>query len=534
MKTRLVISIAVFFNALSTAGGAIDNPAISNPAGIGTVPPSSIRSGLVRSSNPIDRGSDMVVTGNVGGGKHFRGVVPYNAISDFAGTLGSTSLDSFLRRWAGSGEFSPYTGKLTPYYSQTGTVTSIQAGGSSVFRPTREIDSRTETGYFSPAPLRQEALNRSEELLDLSLRNPQTPQSAFEPTRPMSMNLHELEKEIAEKVEKTSRTDERESADAQYRKRMEQFRQDLRQIIDKAADLKQKMIIEQDILEQPPIETEPEDQLHRQFEQQTPKEPTEKEGSRIPVVSLEEQDTKLDVYEQMRQQIEQLKKTLGQLPDAKKPKDVNDTGHITLQSPKVTTETEELKGLFTKELAEAKKGMQIPSDLSARARTILGSHKSFASFSADKFNQYMSVAEEYLREGRYYRAADVYTLASVYKPADPLAYAGKSHALFAAGEYMSSALFLSRALNLFPDYAWFKVDLVAMIGDRDKVESRIANIEQLLEKNDTGELHFLLAYVYYQINRLSKAKSSIDAAAEKMPDSAAVAVLKRAIDGAVK
>jgi len=173
-------------------------------------------------------------------------------------------------------------------------------------------------------------------------------------------------------------------------------------------------------------------------------------------------------------------------------------------------------------------------DVSARAKAILGPHETFASFSNDKFNQHLRAGEMYLKQGRYYRAADSYTLASIYKPDDPLCYAGRSHALFAAGEYLSSALFLSRALEIFPEYALFKIDLVAMVGDRDKLESRIVDVEEWLERSDAPELQFLLGYVYYQMGRLQRAKQAIDAAYEKMPDSPAVIALKRAIDSAVK
>ena len=173
-------------------------------------------------------------------------------------------------------------------------------------------------------------------------------------------------------------------------------------------------------------------------------------------------------------------------------------------------------------------------DMSVRAKGILGEYKSFAAYSNDKFNKYLRAAEEFLKKGKYYRAADSYSLASIYRPNDPLVWAGKSHALFAAGEYMSSALFLSRALNIFGDYASFKIDLVAMIGDRDTLESRIANVEELVKLTGSGELQFLLAYVYYQMGRVDMAKVSIEAASKELSDSRAVAALKVAIDKAAK
>ena len=96
--------ITAFYSVFAGAVFAVNNTVPQSPAlrkstvGMGTVPQTTFRSGLVKTPNPIDRSSNLVVTGNVGGGKHFRGPVPYNAISDFGGTLGSSTLDSFLRR----------------------------------------------------------------------------------------------------------------------------------------------------------------------------------------------------------------------------------------------------------------------------------------------------------------------------------------------------------------------------------------------------------------------------------------------------
>jgi len=181
-----------------------------------------------------------------------------------------------------------------------------------------------------------------------------------------------------------------------------------------------------------------------------------------------------------------------------------------------------------------------------QAKAILGTHKTFASFADDKFNQHIREGEAYVKQGAYYRAADAYTLASVYRPESPLAYAGKSHALFAAGEYMSSALFLSRALEIFPEYEKklkgekeeVETELVNLavlasslkVIDRDKLEDRVVDIEQWQEKSDSAELQFLLGYIYYQIGRLDVAREAIKKAYEKMPEAPAVITLKKVID----
>ena len=49
-----------------------------NPAGIVSVPPSSYQNGLINRTDGAELTSDMIITGNVGGGKHFRAGLPYS------------------------------------------------------------------------------------------------------------------------------------------------------------------------------------------------------------------------------------------------------------------------------------------------------------------------------------------------------------------------------------------------------------------------------------------------------------------------
>jgi tetratricopeptide (TPR) repeat protein len=121
-------------------------------------------------------------------------------------------------------------------------------------------------------------------------------------------------------------------------------------------------------------------------------------------------------------------------------------------------------------------------------------------------------------------------LASVYQPDSPLALAGRGHALFAAGEYVSSALFLSRALAISPEYLQTRIDLAAMFDDRNKLAGRIEDIEQWLARSGSSQLQFLLGYVYYRTGQLLRAKNLIDAAYEKTPESPAVQAIKIIVD----
>ena len=303
----------------------------------------------------------------------------------------------------------------------------------------------------------------------------------------MSISPQQLEKGLLSEVEKYQQ--DRRLAAEQTRQQMEQFQRQLQYVSDKATELEKKLT-DKDFSSLSTPEA-PEDVL-QSFEVQMPDDQARQQ---------------LDVYEQMRQQVGDYQKKLEQ------------PGQPTQSQTDIEGQekTSPLDGIFEQ------------ADLSVGARAILGEHKTFAGFSEDKFNQHIRAAEQYLKQGKYYRSADAYTLASIYKPDDPLAYAGKGHALFAAGEYMSSALFLSRALEIFPGYVHFKVDIVAMVGDQDKIETRLADARQWVQMTDAAEMRFLLGYVYYQMGRFEWAKTAVDAAYEKMP-TPAVTTLKKAID----
>ncbi len=97
---------------------------------------------------------------------------------------------------------------------------------------------------------------------------------------------------------------------------------------------------------------------------------------------------------------------------------------------------------------------------------------------------------------------------------------------------MSSALFLSRALAIRPDYAKSKIDLVTLLGNRSRLAGRIADVEQWFARSGSGRLQLLLGYVYFQTGRLNDATKAIEAAHTKMPQSPAIAAIKAAIDAA--
>jgi tetratricopeptide (TPR) repeat protein len=580
-------------------GFAPSNNAIYGGVGSVRVPGGIYRDGLVLSPNPMIGSGNLIVTGNVRGGKYFQGVVPYQSPYSLDTAIPSSSLDTFLRDSVGSEDIGGGASKYMtqPYYSGTGTVTTVGSVGGGVPQP---ANTRVNDHVSSnPMDVGQGTWDvyRSSSVVSPSIPA-MTPYTNAE-LRPLSMNPIELERVIFDEMETFSGS--KKLTDEQPQLLAAPLLQDTGVASDKAAELKQSLLVKNELL-QLPVVTEPN---AGKWEKIKGRNLLQLEGENVPQLQEEafkvgfpqsgvNPNAQVDVYEQMKQQINNVKRLLEQFAGIESAKEVNDTDRAKrLDEKRLLVEIGEQRGgqsiamnkeekqeltvskelrprlLSQNEAAEKSNVLEEPSeatsglvptkegtsgraeitpqvsekesgtelvgtelkgDVAAKAREILGEHKTFASFAEDKFNRYMRAAEEYLKLGRYYRAADAYTLAAIYKPNDPLAYAGKSHALFAAGEYMSSALFLSRALEIFPEYAQFKIGLVAMVGDKDKLESRIANVEKWLNESDAAELKFLLAYVYYQMGRHPEAKKMIDAAFEEMPQSTAVAALKKAID----
>ena len=241
MKNRVFIILAVvFFAVLSGTGWALaqtgfGNPAIRSPIGPPTVPQSSYRSGLFPSSNPINTTGNQVITGNVGGGKHFRGVVPYNAISDFSGTTTSTTFDSFLRRSTSSGGIVNLPGRYSPYYSPSGTVTTMRPGLRSVVRPpTSQITGRVGEGAAVPAVPQGQTL-ASPEMSTVSTRY-----------WPMRFRPQHLEKLILDGT--LTYAEAKRLVDEQNLAQMERLQQDLGQLQHRAPPLRQSLIVRDESL----------------------------------------------------------------------------------------------------------------------------------------------------------------------------------------------------------------------------------------------------------------------------------------------
>jgi len=175
---------------------------------------------------------------------------------------------------------------------------------------------------------------------------------------------------------------------------------------------------------------------------------------------------------------------------------------------------------------------ELPPQRPGSSESLIETHGTLAAYSRARYTRFMQTAESHLKQGRFAQAISAYKLAALHQPHDPLAAAGRSHALFAQGEYTSSALFLSRALAKRPDYAEFLIDLSMLVGGQEALYARIREADKYLTYNGSFDLQFLLAYVSYQIGDLSRAQELTDAAQKKQPDHRAVLAIQKAIQKA--
>ncbi len=112
-------------------------------------------------------------------------------------------------------------------------------------------------------------------------------------------------------------------------------------------------------------------------------------------------------------------------------------------------------------------------------------------------NRQLAYAEQALQEGRYYRAAEAYLVARTIAPDNPLPVLGRSMALLAAGDYLSSVGDLFDAIRLFGPLGAFRIDLASFLPDVHVIDLRRADLERRLEVHEDARLRFLLGYAEY-------------------------------------
>ena len=451
--SRIASVIFLVCSAALTAAG-VENPSVGSRAGSPTSVPSANRGGLIPNrENFSPNAGNLGVTGNIGGGRHFRGVVPYGSSFYSQAELvdaGSGSVDAFLRRSANPLGADRGPGVYESYFQPSRAVTSLpRIGRPELLNPYRWTEARVNPA--EPANL------------------PQTNMTPFSRQRLFSPTSKESERILSRQID--------------------------RQMLEKTQSKDNPLITGQS--RQLPLELP----LEKILLPRTKDSPAQPGQIQVPVA--------------------------GEADLAQKYLEIRDRTLESLKDP----ETSDKKPDTTKaQTADKKADLPGAADKAIPAEYKTGEYKTYESLARSRFGQYMVLAQQLLSEGKFYLAADSFALAAVWEPELGQPYMGQAVALFAAGEYMSSAYYLGRAFVLEPMLAGTKIDLAKLIPDRDTFESRLVEMETWQKRSGSGELAFMMAWVLWQDGKDVRARQSLQEAAKIMAQDEAVKILLSAME----
>lgn len=486
-----------------SVGGSRVSPLVNSSVGALNAPPTSMQSGLVaRPTMQKYYERNLGITGNIAGGREFRGSVPYSATSDFQAPLGSAQINSFIR---GSTR-TPYRmlseGRSLPYYLPSKTVTSIRRGDESGLKSPVIIPQNQRPVYKYPT-------TEPKTISPLAIEQPMLGKR-----RPFAFDSDEMAIKLAKKAKKDNLqiVDEMlydQDRAAEVKEMLREFGEQeskkfeaevLRELQMKKSELEEsdlpffgKDAITGEVGERPGIKVE------------TKKKSLEQETEELTKFIEEE----LGITP--RKSTDEITKMLKEMEDL---------------PVEAKTEQDAPKPTFQEQLNE-----MVPVD-HKRAMELLGEHKDFASLARMKFATYRRLAAEFMKRGQYYDARDTWKLAEIWIANHPDAAMGKGTALFAAGEYRSSSYYIEVALAYSYVYAKQKSDLFRFV-DEATLKNQISELTRLHKYSKSYKLGFLLAYLNYQENKLEKAVEYLLAIKPEMNQSQGYQNLRKAIEMAI-
>jgi len=602
--------LLVFALPLLVPAGALAryaNSSVANPIGPANVPPSSYQSGAVRTPGATNETGNLLLTGNVSGAKQFRAPVPYQSPTRFQGTLGSTSLDSFLRASAAP-QASGYSRPYGAFYSPTGTVAKIGAGQAADSAPLMQASAMNAAPVAQPQVAPATPVKNWRMWEQLGSRSASGPSlqtwkalSSDPAPAPADRRLSQPQRETVIPEDafrqlgntRTNRPAPQPTPTATENRQTAQGKM---------------------IASTPPggyLFPERLESRGTQWPGQAPLIPSEPSRSNDGVAASRSQALVMGPRDstvftrglRTHPTVEAVDEPgLGGvtrpngvdnvlLPEAPKPGATKTSGGVSsFQRVEKTTREFDASSNLMRRSSNERAGWSLPgasapanstagtsnsyrsangitwagrgSDGPAPSRTDRSSPDRVSAFTrelrtepatpdsrvapsagidplagirnrqsaASDFEQHMHAARLHVQQGRYYRAAESFTRASAYQPSNATPHLGRSIALFAAGEYVTSSLCLARALELNPKSALMQARIVNAAGGPARFEHRLADLEQCLKDSDAPQLHFLLAYVYHHMGRTQEAARAVEAAQKAMPSSVAVDILKAAIE----
>lgn len=160
-----------------------------------------------------------------------------------------------------------------------------------------------------------------------------------------------------------------------------------------------------------------------------------------------------------------------------------------------------------------------------RAAAVVPTYAPRADADRDVFAQHMRIAQQYLAENRWFDAEERFSSALLVRPGDPIAMAGRLHAEIGAGLFLSASVNVRTLIREHPEF-------IAVRFDADLLPSpeRLIQIEARLRGNTTrtspmaAHSGLLLAYVGHQLNDPDLIRTGLEAidrihqAADEAPD----------------
>lgn len=133
---------------------------------------------------------------------------------------------------------------------------------------------------------------------------------------------------------------------------------------------------------------------------------------------------------------------------------------------------------------------------------------SLAGGDRDVFNRFMIDAQTLMLAGRYYDAGVKFGAAAMANPRNPFSQVGAALAMFAAGEPMSSAYRLRRAMEIFPPIMETQMAVAGMM-DAAAFDQRLTELDtELTEQGVDDQMLLLLAtYMHASTGNADQAKT---------------------------
>lgn len=420
----------------------------------------------------VPRG-DLYMTGNISGGARFQGVVPYRSNMEFGGTLGSGSLGNFHRDSVGVDNLSTHQLAPSPYLDPSRSVTTTYGGN--VVNTSQAFGQLVSPVGAGMGSMQRVNPYQREDLMVRPMSRSYSPLNASNNNLPQLDMFSGYTPRRAPALPNTS--GQQPVSGIPYQ--MPKLRPDQTD---------------------PALATNP-----------TEASPTSTANDPAMLTPFEEE---FQVGPLDRQ------------AQAPQPSQATSEASSEGQAASTSTATPTLKGRPAGAPLNRATATPGPSKSSARPPE-LTSIQLQEQLAQQSFNR----GRELMQRKHYYRAADQFDMAALYAGGDPLVYAAKAQALFGAGEYMSSAYFLSQMLLYTDTLKGLGAEVTGLWNDPETVQKRMVDMIGWYEKSQKPMLLLLKGYVEYCQGQAEQAKATLINAQQILPDDPVVKKMLTLVGG---